>query len=293
LSRLSADTFQTIRLAQAYQDSLYEILGEERVQRRIFRDISPFGLSIREVAAKVRQYLGLSTRQQFAFMTTENAFKGWRHALEEAGVFTFKDALRDKFISGFCLLDASFPVIMVNNSNSFARQVFTLAHELGHILFGVNGVSDVDESYLDRLAPPDRALEIECNRFASELLVPQADFERELSAIGQTGAEVVTPLAERFKVSREVVLRRLLDMSRISPATYQAKSREWNADYLRRRARGDGGNYCLTKLAYLGEGFTRAAFEQYRLGLLTKTELGTHLNLNSRHIDSLERRLGW
>jgi transcriptional regulator with XRE-family HTH domain len=151
--RLSSDTIQTVYLAQAYQDSLDELVLGDLPERKIFRDLSPKSVTIKELARFARDYLGITIEQQFSFRSAESAFKAWRHAFELAGVFTFKDSLDDRYISGFCLLHDQFPVIMVNNSNAFSRQLFTIAHELGHILFGVHGITDVDETYFDYMEP--------------------------------------------------------------------------------------------------------------------------------------------
>ena len=168
LERFSPDTIQKIRLAQAYQDSVEELFINLPPERMIHHDLIPRKYTLENLAAKVRKYIGISLAQQFSFRSNDQAFKSWRHALEEAGVFTFKDSFKDRFLSGFCLVHDQYPIIMVNNSNSFTRQIFTLMHELGHILYGVNGVTDVDESYLEFLKHDDHRIEIQCNRFAAE-----------------------------------------------------------------------------------------------------------------------------
>ncbi len=108
------------------------------------------------MAEEVRRYIGIPLSQQFSFRNNDQAFKAWRHALENAGVFTFKGSFNDRFLSGFCLLHERNPIIMVNNSNSFTRQIFTLIHELGHILYGVNGITDIDEHYFQFLEDHER-----------------------------------------------------------------------------------------------------------------------------------------
>src|SRR5208282_6291742 len=130
---------------------------------------------------------------------------------ETAGIFTFKDSLEDRFISGFCLLHDQFPVIMVNNSNALSRQMFTIAHELGHILFGVHGITDIDEAYFDLMDQADRELEIKCNEFAAELLVPDEEFKKDIVSFRATGPEIIPQIAQKYSVSREVILRRLLE----------------------------------------------------------------------------------
>ena len=61
--------------------------------------------------------------------------KGWRTAIEDAGVYVFKNTFKQENVSGFCLYDAEFPLIYVNNSTAKTRQSFTILHELGHLLF--------------------------------------------------------------------------------------------------------------------------------------------------------------
>jgi len=292
LRRFSSDTLRAIRTAQAYQDSLYNLLGPSGTNRQICRELDRTG-DVSVLAQAARKYLGISLQQQKRFQGIEGAFKAWRRAVEDSGVFTFKDALQDLFVSGFCLLDPVYPVIMVNNSNAFARQVFTLIHELGHIIFGVDGVTDVDDTYLGYMPKQERELEVACNRFAAEVLLPSEALDSELPRVRSHGVAGVEHIATRYSVSREVVLRRCLDQGLVSPDEYRDTVEEWTRDYLRHRRRRQGGNYYLTKLSYLGQGFTRVAFEQYGRGRLSKTELAAHLNMNSRHVDKLQTYLWW
>jgi len=291
LARLSTDTLHTIRLAQAFQDSLGELTSGP-TDKHILKEIEPKHLSTLQLAKSARDYLGISVDAQFRFVSSESAFKAWRHVLEEAGVYTFKDSLKDRYISGFCLLHSRYPVIMVNNSNSFTRQLFTLIHELGHLLFGVYGLTDVDEQYIEYMDRDDKQLEIRCNKFASHFLVPDESFARGVRMFKSKGVSAVSELAKKYSVSREVILRRLLDHGLISATDYTTLSTEWNNEYLRTGNRS-GGNYYLTQLAYLGEGFTRLVFENYQAGRVTKSEAAAHLNVKARNLDKLGKYLGW
>jgi len=288
--KLSSDTREKIRLAQTYQDSLAELLpssGEKPIYTRYRATPS----TLPSLAEDVRSYLGVSIGRQFSFRSTDAAFKAWRHALEHRGIFTFKDSLDDRFISGFCLLSNICPIIMVNNSNAFSRQIFTLAHELGHILLGVYGITDVDEDYIDFMSEKDRRAEIACNRFAADLLVPLRAFRNELGNLSPADPQVVNQLARRFSVSREVVLRRLLDDGRIDEDEYAKRASEWNRDYMRRRPETPGGNWYLTRLSYLGEGYTRLAFDHHQQGTISTSELAGHLNVKARNIAKLREHL--
>jgi Zn-dependent peptidase ImmA (M78 family)/transcriptional regulator with XRE-family HTH domain len=293
LERLSSDTRQKILIAQAYQESLKELLQKPVASHLIWHEIKISIPSIPETASIVRNYLGMSLEQQFSFRKGDEAFKAWRNAIEQCGIYTFKDSFTDRFVSGFCLYHDEFPVIMVNNSNSFSRQIFTLLHELGHILLGVNGITDVDEDYFNFMNNGDRSLEIACNRFAAEVLVPSSSFLKDIAAFEAAGQEIISELAKKYSVSREVILRRLLDFGAIDQAYYTSKAVEWNNDYLRQSRGTAGGNWYLTKLSYLGEGFTRLAFENYRQGRISKPELAEHLNVKARNLERFESHIGW
>ncbi len=291
--RFSPDTIQTIRLAQAYQDSLTDFYKDTAPARRIFREFDSQLLSAQALAGRARAFLDISNKQQQQFGSAETAFKAWRHSLETVGIYTFKGTLKDRHISGFCLLDEKFPIIFVNNSNSFSRQVFTIAHELGHILMGVNGVTDQDETYVDMMSSDEQALERKCNAFAAEFLVPKDEFRKDVSLFQARGVDAIPDLASKYSVSREVILRRLLELGLVTTDDYEALSRQWNKDYSRSRQKEAGGNYYYTRLSYLGEGFTKLAFQNYYEGRFTKIEVSTHLNINSRNLDKLEKHLSW
>ncbi|MCD6326007.1 ImmA/IrrE family metallo-endopeptidase [bacterium] len=293
LRRFSPDTYEKFRLAQAYQLSLSELLHDFRFDRLIFRDIVPGRLSPKALAMKSREYLGISIKQQSRLRSCDEALKMWRHAVEEVGVFTFKDSFDDRFLSGFCILGEDHPIIFINNSNSFSRQVFTLIHELGHILYGIDGVTDVNESYLDEMAADQRGLEISCNSFAGHFLVPDDSFEDDLPYFRSHGHDSISEIADRYSVSREVILRKLLIHGAIAEGEYEEMAAQWNQDYFRLKGGGKHGNFYRTRLAYLGEGFTRVAFDNYYSGRISRTELAKHLNMNSRNLGKLESYMRW
>ncbi len=288
MERLSSDTLQIIRSSQGFQDVLVELVGTEGDNRKIFIDIDAKGMAPDYMAKLTREYIDISIEKQFQFSGTEAALKTWRHAVEKAGVFTFKNTFKDRYISGFSLLHEQFPIIVINNSNSFSRQIFTLIHELGHILLGIHGITDADESYINYMSSDERRLEIFCNQFTAELLVPREVFENDIPR--SFHPSIIEELADKYSVSREVILRRFLEYSIVTQKYYIEQTTEWNRDYLRLIV-GKGGDWYRTRLAYLGEGYTTLTFENYHSGRISKEQLGEYLNINSKNIDKLETYL--
>jgi len=73
---------------------------------------------------------------------------------------------------------------------------------------------------------------------------------------------LLNTIAERYHVSREVILRKLHDKGLVANKYYEVKSREWAKEYEENRKEKRGGNYYHTQFAYLGENFLKLAFSK-------------------------------
>ncbi len=288
LEDLSSDTRYQIRVARSLQLSLRELNdGRNPTQRSIFREISlSHQRNVSEQANEIRRYLNISLATQTGWRSSETALKAWRNAIENAGVFVFKHAFKEKGISGFCLLDDEFPIIYLNNSTSKTRQVFSLFHELAHLLFHVNGISKFDTTYITQLPAPERLIEQFCNALAAELLMPSADFDTQLREYAHIDERAVEALASRYSVSREVVFRRLRDKGLVTQAQYEEKAAEWTAQAEQRKS--SGGDYYATQAAYLGERYLKLVFGQHYQGHLSLEQVADYLGVKTKSVAGLE-----
>lgn len=173
-----------IRLAQARQFSLSELAGPQNpVKNPIFRrvHIQP-GANVSAAAEEIREILGVTLNRQSEWRDPWVALGEWREAIEDAGIYVFREPLSQNDVSGFCLLDREYPVIFLNSSTAKTRQIFSLLHELAHILAGTSGITELGERYLKQAPGWQRSLEVLCNALASEILVPVSHFESQLGA---------------------------------------------------------------------------------------------------------------
>lgn len=288
LDRLPPDVRFELRRTKSYLISLRELTGGENpAERQIWRDLdASVDEPTEELAARVRDYLGISLRTQAGWGSDRDATKGWRGAVQEAGIFVFKRPFDSEEVSGFCLYDSEFPVIMLNNKNTFTRQIFTLFHEVAHILFGLSGITPEDLRYAGRIQDRrSRRIEVTCNELAAEILVPQDSFPYDLFRTTDDPIERVPVVARRYSVSREVVLRRLLDANIVDEETYEEWAREWTSQ---RSSGGSGGHYYNTQMAYLGDAFLDLAFSRYHAGLVTRSELAEHLDMKAKNVENLD-----
>ena len=266
LDRIPARIRLLIRKALSLQLNLAELFdGRNPAQRNILLslDFSP-ATPADEIATSVRNYLQVDFDEQFSWRSPDKALKRWREALEDNGIFIFKDSFnppgrrrpdfQESPFSGFCLYDRSFPVIYVNNNKAKSRQIFTLFHELAHLLMHTGGVDTRQDDYIEELSGDDRRVEILCNRFAAEFLVPSSDFATR-SKHANTSDEDISKLADHYSVSREVILRRFRDLGQVSQQEYERRVDTWEdeLDRHKRSSGSSGGNPYATKGAYLGE----------------------------------------
>ncbi len=242
------------------------------------------------MGTQVREYLSVTLEEQSSFGSPEKAFKEWRKILEELGVFVFKDAFKEDDFSGFCLYDKKFPIIYVNNSKSFNRQIFTLFHELAHLLFKTGGVDTHIDDYIGYLEGENQQIEIICNRFAGEFLVPSENFIYKTHDL-PVNEENISLLANSYNVSREVILRKFLDQGRIDSDVYHSKVNSWKKASASSKSSSGGGNYYFTKGAYLGNKYIEKVFTQYYQDRITTERLADYLDIKVKNITGIEALL--
>ncbi|MDB5238265.1 MAG: hypothetical protein JWM46_535 [Candidatus Kaiserbacteria bacterium] len=126
--------------------------------------------------------------------------------------------------SGFLLRKADNSFIGVNSNDSHPRQRFTIAHELGHYFLHKTKKAFVDYpgtnaeiAFRDNKHNLVRTRsEIEANKFAAALLMPAKHLLEDFSLLRKEELmhldEKISYLAERYKVSREAMTYRLIDL---------------------------------------------------------------------------------
>lgn len=287
---LSDDTRYAVRLAEAMQSALRELNeGINPSSRKIFRDVrATYDDSPGKLAEEVRSYVGVSIEDQSGWASAERAFEHWRATVEDIGVYVFKRSFKQRDISGFSLVDDEFSVIYVNNGTSFTRQVFTLWHEVGHLLLHTSGVTKTDDSFIDTMTGEAKSIEVMANAFAGEFLVPSDDFERVIESPPYSD-EYFASLAGRYHVSREVVLRKHLDRGLVAQWFYEDRAERWNDTYREKGGGSTGGNYFSTQGVYLSQKFLELAFGRYYQDRIDLEQLADFLNVKAGNIPGLEQ----
>jgi Zn-dependent peptidase ImmA (M78 family) len=189
---------------------------------------------------------------------------------------------------GFALADPYAALVFVNGADSKAAQVFTLAHELAHLWLGETALSDLDPASF-RTNPVERW----CNLVAAELLVPMEEF-RVAFDLSANMRDQLQPLAERFRVSTQVILGRIREAGYLSWDEYlQELGIERERVEAIAAERGGGGNYYNTKPVQVGKRFARAIVASAMEGRTSYTEAFRLLGVKKAStFEGLADRLG-
>jgi len=243
-----------------------------------------------EVAARGREWLGVTVQQQARWQGTYEALNNWVLAFEARGFLVFQtgDVALDE-MRGFSLSDRRAPVIVLNAKDHPRARVFTLMHEYAHVMLDIVGVCDPQR--VGRQAnDPDESVEVFCNHVAGALLVPSAALLADQRVAGQRGREwpeaTIVALADAFAVSREVILRRLLILGRTTDAFYEAKRREYLAQYAQ-LARRQAGPVPVFRLALRNNGrhYTGLVLDAYQREQITSADVSDYLGVRLKHLD--------
>lgn len=141
---------------------------------------------------------------------------------ERLGYKLLRYPLGDEADLGFVMKKDNDIVVFTNTSSRLAREIFTLAHEIGHIVLHLESASSFIDDAITIAGRSTDEKEQEANYFASCLLMPEdevdkfldleiADFENK----GLTAMDIARIMSE-FNVSFEMALNRLENLGKIS-----------------------------------------------------------------------------
>lgn len=155
-------------------------------------DAEEFNLDFEYIATEIRLHFGIGKQP------IDNIVK----LLEDKGiVIHFFDynfiSVENKKFDGVSFYVKGIPVIMINNKIPNSRKVFTIAHELGHLIM-----------HFDDIISIERDIETEANNFAAAFLAP---------------AKEIKPLLRKLTFEKLVELKIEWNMS-IAALVYRAYS---------------------------------------------------------------------
>jgi len=292
INALSKDVIMQFEKARVYQINLRELYGEKE---SFLSNRNLFPSEIYQLCSYVRKIIDFPLGSQKAIKSNKDVFEIFRERFYKLGIYVFKDSFRDNGISGLCINDDMYPIIIINNSMPFTRQNFTLFHELYHLITDTSGAEIIRDDFYVYLNDIQRGREKACDIFANEFLVPSDDFKIELKK-QDINEKRIEELALLYSVSKEVIMYKLLQMKKISNDDYDSLKETFYGEAIRNQSgkkskQNSGRNYYSIKLSYLGQKYTTDVFTQYFSGKIDGIRASEMLNSKIDHLPKLENAL--
>lgn len=272
--RPSADLVQTVRMMEARQDWLREYLlsmGSEPM------NIPPVPSNPVDAARSLRALLDLPVDWMMREASVESAVRTIKRSAERASIVVVvngivgnntRRVLSPTEFRGFVLVDEYAPLIFVNGSDAKEAQLFTMAHELAHILYRQSAAFDLRD-----FNAAGNSVERLCNQAAAEFLVPRNEF-LDLFRAADRNYESFYAATRRFKVSVLVLLRRAQELQVIDKATFRRlyEIYQQSIGESPKRNRDGGGNHYKNQDYRVGRPFFLAVARATQEGSLPLLE---------------------
>ncbi len=253
-----------------------------------------------QVANEIRDFLGITLDTQFKWSDDYEALNGWKNAVEKAGVLVFQsprvpvDEMR-----GISINEKILPVIVLNGLDATRAKIFTLIHEFTHLSFHNGGICDLNDIRMPLFEDPT---EVFCNRVAGAVLVPAISLIQESLVRTNRGRDSwtdieISQLADKYWVSSEALLRRLVIVGAATEDFYRKKREGYNraiADIkkqqkLKQKEKGVHVPHFRMVVRNNGTRYTRLVLNAYYEDAISASELSDFLDVKLSHLGSIEK----
>lgn len=276
---LSPELRLELRKAKARRDVALGLSDDLDITPNVFKASASLDESAETVGKRIRDVLKVTFEKQLKIHGDYGALNFWRDVIEAAGVLVFQASLDKRQMRGCSMWFSPLPIIIMNAKDAPYGRVFTMAHEMCHLMLRSAGLCDLGN---DRV-------EVFCNAAAGEALVPSELLLQE-SAVRNNGThgwsdEVLQNLSNRYSVSPEVILRRLLTVNKTTEDFYQSKKREWA-----KSAKTVSGfaPVPLKAVAASGKTFVRLVLDSYHQNKISSSDAAQYLGVKLKHLGNIE-----
>ncbi len=290
---ISDEILTSVRRARYVQEVIAEF-NEPRQQQRL---PALAASNVESVSSQIREVLGVTLITQSKWGTPNEAFRSWKQCVEKIGIYVLQESMPSDTIRAFSLVDKAPYIIVVNSSEHEYGRIFSLFHELGHVLMRNSGVCTLDPNSLHH-SVAYKKIETVCNAFAANLLVPTADFKKNSIAIQlakkdfkEWSDDELRRIGNGFRVSKEVILRKFLTLGVIDDLEYKERRKEWAEEDKKIKKKSDKPIIIPPErlcISHNGQSFVSLVLKNYHAQKITLNRVGEYLEISPRFVSRVE-----
>jgi Zn-dependent peptidase ImmA (M78 family) len=270
---LSKKVLEVLRDVSYFRRLAFDIQGENYWKNRYSWMNEIKKNENKDIFAFLRGLLNINIEDQISWKNESSAYHNWRLAVENRlGILIFQFPMPMDEIHGFCFGDNYPYAIVTNSKHSYTGRIFTVFHELAHIL-RYQSVMCLYEEVIE-----NQNEEMDCNTFAGSFLVPPQFIKK------TDDLNIISFESSKFKVSREVYLRRLKDENIISRSSFFVLLDQIKATYKTKNKQGGFVKPEIKSKSCRGETFFSMILEAIQKNQISYTQASNALDLNINHL---------
>lgn len=252
-------------------------------------------------AKAIRVFYSISTDDQYKCKSPRQFYLYLREKIELKGAFVqcFTDVPID-VVRGFSIYEKKLPIIGINDNDRSPAKSFSLIHELVHLIKRESSACNVMYN-----AMPSQTEEVFCNAVAGEVLVPKTELIAVLKKYGYKkpfSTDDIRLISKKFAVSKEVIIRRLLDCEKITSIEYKSYADEFRRILEREREKQRLERMMGLKTKYhtnvsrdaidrTSPAICKTLLRGYSEEIYSKRDIAQHLGIAQKHIDQFLREV--
>lgn len=277
LGQFTPKTILTVRKARALAQSQIELLQAMDMPVPSFKLQATLKDDPKALGQALRTELELH-HLRTEDVTDAQALEHTVEAISGLGVLVYQLSLTQDDLRGFSITDEKVPIIVLKRGGEMpTARLFTLFHELAHIILGESGMCDLH-------AADGETIESWCNSFAAEALMPAAELRQHPVVVKHLGDNLgmewdkfeLVAIAKGYHVGLEVVLRTLLSEKLTTRDFYEEHHLKWKERAFGRAKKGQARDTVKGKVQERGRSFVRlifSAFDRDRIGAVQASQL--------------------
>ncbi len=294
LGNMSPELIFAVRNAYARIEIALDLYRDVELTPPTFTETASLEEEPEELGVRTRELLGVSLEQQMKWSEQYTALANWRAALEKLGIFVFQiSGVETAEMRGFSISKGPLPVIAANRKDPPRARIFTMLHELIHIMLRSGGLCDLENE--TGRPPEEQRTEIFCNHVAGAILVPKKlllnlDMAATHKNKRDWSDEEIEALAKTFGgVSRETLVRRLLIVGLVTQTFYEQKRKQYQEEYKRQAKRTVIVLPHINVISTVGKPFANLVFRALYQEKITTSDVADYFEVRLKHLDKIEQ----
>ncbi|MFF6948254.1 ImmA/IrrE family metallo-endopeptidase [Streptomyces iakyrus] len=241
--------------------------------------------NVTSLADAMRSWLLWSIDEQRAATSASAVLRALRLRIEEHGVLVLQSSIGKDSCRGFSLPNANTPVIVLNSAYNPQARVFTLMHEVGHLMRGDMSVCG---------DPRDDKIERLCERAAATFLMPRAHvidyLDRWIKVVKVDDVSHVRRVANYYRVSLRAAAIRLAEIGRAAPGLYDKVQAVGFGDFDTAgfNPNAERQTTATIRVRELGMGVPRALISAHQNGLMSDVEIRRYLDVDKSQLQDIK-----